>query len=111
MINYTTPTLYARVKNIDISDGYDIYVSLEQGKRELEKSRDDLSIHTETHDQRTDTVISFMLSQAESAMFNFNTGVSMQINVIDATGSRAATCIKQIPVMRNLLDREITYGG
>lgn len=107
MINYTTPTLYARVKNINFTTGYDVYVSLEQGCRQLDKSGEDLTLEMDGND----TLISFVLTQIESASFDFNSRVYMQINIIDENGCRAATGIKQIPVMRNLLDREISYGG
>lgn len=107
MINYTTPTLYARVKNIDFTSGYDVYVSLEQGCRQLDKSGSDLTLELDGED----TLISLVLTQKESASFDFNRSVYMQINIIDENGVRAATTIKQIPVMRNLLDKEISYGG
>lgn len=107
MINFTTPTLYARIKNIDFTTGYDVYVSLEQGAYQLDKSTSDLTLELDNND----TVISFVLSQKESASFDFNGRVLMQVNVIDANGYRAATGIKKIPVMRNLLDKEISYGG
>ena len=107
MINFTTPTLYARVKNIDFTSGYDVYVSLEQGGYQLDKSTSDLTLELDGED----TLISFVLSQKESASFDFNAKVFMQINIIDGNGYRAATGIKTIPVMRNLLDKEISYGG
>lgn len=107
MINYTTPTLYARVKNFDCTTGYDVYVSLEQSCHQLDKSGSDLTLELDGED----TLISVKLTQKESAMFDFNGKVFVQINVIDENGYRAATGIKQIPVMRNLLDKEISYGG
>ena len=107
MINYTTPTLYARVKNIDFTIGYDAYVSLEQGDVQLDKSGDDLTLELDGED----TLISFTLTQKESAAFDFGSKVYVQINIIDQNNVRAATGIKQIPVMRNLLDKEISYGG
>lgn len=107
MINWTTPTLYARLKSIDVTEGYDIYISLEQGEHQLDKSNEDLTVVMDG----TDTLISLVLTQAESASFRWNTSALMQINVIDENGVRAATGIKQIPVMRNLLDKEISYGG
>ena len=106
MIKFTTPTLYARVKNIDLTEGYDVYVSLEQGKNQLDKSNADLTLELDGED----TVLSFMLSQLESASFDLESPVYVQINVIDANGYRAATGIKKVPVMRNLLDKEISYG-
>lgn len=106
MINYTTPTLYATVKGIDLTVGYDVYVSLEQDRVQLDKSGEDLTLET----QGEDTLISLKLSQMESAAFNFGKRVFVQINAIDENGNRLATGIKEVPVMRNLLDKEISYG-
>lgn len=109
MINYTTPTITLTVEGVDIS-GQDIYVTLEQGKIELTKSGEDLTVTTDTHDQVTDTVIVFVLTQEESAAFRFNSAVSVQVNWISSQGVRAATEIKTVGVMRNLLDRVVQYG-
>ena len=110
MINYTTPTITLTVEGVDISAN-DIYVSLEQGKIELTKSGSDLIVTTDTHGQVTDTVITFTLTQEESATFNFGKSVSVQVNYISAQGVRDATEIKTIGVMRNLLDEVIAYGN
>jgi len=109
MINYTTPTITLTVEGVDLSST-DVYVTLEQGSHELNKSGAALTVTTETHDQITDTNITFTLSQLESASFRFNMAVSVQVNWIDAAGTRLATEIKTVPVMRNLLDRVINYG-
>lgn len=110
MINYTTPTISLTVEGVDLT-GQDVYVTLEQGSKELTKSGSDLNITTETHDSVTDTNISFALTQEESATFKFNLAVSVQVNWISASGVRAATEIKGISVMRNLLDEVIEYGN
>lgn len=106
MINYTTPTLYSTVKGIDLTVGYDVYVSLEQDRVQLDKSGEDLTLELVGED----TLISLKLSQTESAGFNFGKRVLVQINAIDESGNRLATGIKEVPVMRNLLDEEISYG-
>ena len=111
MIKYTTPTISLTVESIDLSSGYDVYVSLEQGKLELTKTGTALIITTDTHDQVTDTIITFTLSQAESASFNFGKSVEVQVNWIDSAGVRDATEIKKVDVMRNLLDKVIQYGN
>ena len=43
MINYTTPTISLTVEGVDLS-GMDVYVSLEQGQKELTKTGGDLII-------------------------------------------------------------------
>ena len=110
MINYTTPTISLTVEGVDISTA-DIYASFEQGRTEMTKSGTDITVTTDTHDQITDTIVTMTLTQTESALFAFNKPVSVQVNWIFANGSRDATEIKVIPVMRNLLDEVIAYGS
>lgn len=104
MINYTTPTITLTVEGVDITQ-HNVYVSLEQGVRELTKTGSDLILQS----QQTDTVITFTLTQEESASFDFRKNVSIQVNWITSGGVRAATEIKSIDVMRNLLDEVIQY--
>ena len=110
VINFTTPTITLTVEGVDISS-QDVYVTLEQGKQELTKTGADLTISTQTEEGVTDTIIVFMLSQEESALFRVNAPVSIQVNWISASGIRAATEIRTIPVMRNLLDEVVEYGN
>ena len=110
MINYTTPTIYLTVENVDLSGQKDVYVSLEQFGLELTKSGEDITVSTTTHDQITDTNISVPLTQEESAAFEFGKEVQVQVNWIDSQGVRDATEIKKIKVFRNLLDEVISYG-
>lgn len=105
MINYTTPTISLTVEEVDLT-GTDVYVSLEQGNHELTKSGSDLIISTD----EGDTNIIFTLTQEESASFNFGKSVSVQVNWISQAGVRDATEIKSVGVMRNLLDKVISYG-
>lgn len=109
MINYTTPTISLTVEGVDLS-GMDVYVSLEQGQKELTKTGDSLIIEPIIGDETTDTSIVFTLTQEESASFDFGKSVSVQVNFINSSGARDATEIKTIGVMRNLLDEVIEYG-
>ena len=109
MINYTTPTITLIVEGLDIST-HNVYVTLEQGRTELTKKGNDLIINTEQVGQVTNTNITFTLTQQESATFDYNRNVAVQVNWITSAGMRAATEIKQIDVMRNLLDKVIDYG-
>ena len=113
MIRYTTPTIPLVVEGKDLTDNLDVYVTLEQevNRVELTKCGTDLILTTTTHEQTTDTNVSFTLTQEETAMFNLRASVSVQVNWIDASGIRGATEIKTIPVMRNLLDKVIEYGN
>lgn len=109
MIKYTTPTITLTIEGVDLT-GQDIYVSIEQGQHELMKHGSDLTVTTETVQQVTNTIVTFTLAQEETADFCFNKGASVQVNWINAAGKRAATEIKTIGVMRNLLDEVISYG-
>lgn len=104
MIKYTTPTITLRIKNKDIT-GADVYVSIEQGATKLTKKND----FTITYDG-TNTTIKLVLTQQESALFNYSHGAEMQVNWINAEEVREATTIKRVAVMRNLLDKVINYG-
>lgn len=110
MITYTTPTISLTVEGVDLS-GLDVYVSLEQGSKEMVKTGNDLIITTETHEQVTDSNIVFTLTQEESASWNLGKSVMVQVNWISSDGVRDATEIKTIGVMRNLLDEVIQYGN
>lgn len=108
MIRYTTPLLPLEVEGIDLTQNEDVYVTLEQGDNELTKSGTDLTI---AYDAETEmSTIDFTLSQAETAAFYLGKAVDIQVNFINAAGRRDATNIVTIPVMRNLLDKEIHYG-
>lgn len=109
MIRYTTPTISLTVEKADLT-GKDVYVSLEQGSMILTKSGSDLTVTVTTVDEQPMTTISFTMTQEESATFNENKSVSVQVNFISADGVRAATGIKTIKVMRNLLNEVIEYG-
>ena len=110
MINYTTPTISLVVEGVDITEK-DVYVTLEQGRIELTKTGTDLIMEAEQVEQVTNTNITFTLTQTESALFNYNRNVAIQVNWISSAGVRDATEIKSIDVMRNLLDEVIEYGN
>lgn len=110
MINYTTPTLYLTVEDVDITSN-EVYVSLEQGKIELTKSGSDLTMTAETEQGQTNTYIEVLLTQEETAAFNWGRPCEVQVNWITASDVRAATYIVTIPVLRNLLDKVVHYGN
>lgn len=109
MINYTNSVLALRVKNRDLTQ-MDNYVSLKQGTEVETFTGDRLIVETETEEGVTNTIIRVLLTQEESAAFDFDKDVEVQVNWISAQGIRDATNIKYIPVMRNLLDKVIEYG-
>ena len=107
MVQYTTPTITLKVEDLNISTGYDVYATLEQGKTKLTKTGADLTLTTEIVQQITNTIITFELSQTESAKFNYARECRVQVNYINSSGKRGATEIDIIEVMENLLDRVI----
>jgi hypothetical protein len=109
MIRYTTPLLPLEVEGIDLTSDNDVYVTLAQGEnRKITKSGVEITI---AYDAQTDiSTIDFTLTQVETAAFELGKSVDMQVNFINSAGVRDATNIVTIPVMRNLLDKEIHYG-
>lgn len=108
MIRYTTPILPLEVEGIDLTANGDVYVTLEQGSLELTKKGADLTV---SYDAESDlSTITFTLSQEETAAFNINRSVDVQVNFINSAGVRDATNIATVPVLRNLLDKVISYG-
>ena len=106
MIRFTAPQIDLTVEGRDLSD-FDVYVTIEQGNKKITKSGADLYIETETHGQVTDTNISFLLSQEETALFAENRNAEIQVNWIDDEGLRKATEIQTITIKRNLLNEVI----
>ena len=105
MIKYTTPAITLKVKGMDISQS-DAYVTLKQDPLKLTKSGADLTISTETVQGVTNTIISFTLSQEETASFTQNLAVKIQVNWY-SNGTRLATKQKLISFQENLLDEVI----
>lgn len=110
MIRYTTPLLPLEVEGIDITSGYDVYVTITQkGRPDVTKTGTDLTM---TYDVATTTTfIDFTMTQAETAGFEEDREAEIQVNFVDEHGARDATNIATIPVLRNLLERTINYGN
>lgn len=109
MIRYTTPILPLEVEGIDLTENQDVYVTLKQGRITLTKKNSDLTISYDSEKELS--TITFSLTQTESAAFNIDKAVDIQVNYINSSQVRDATNIANIPVMRNLLDEEISYGN
>lgn len=108
MIRYTTPLLPLEVEGVDLTGDNDVYVTMVQDRVKLTKTGSELTI---SYDSEKDmTTINLGLTQKESASFDLDSPVLVQVNFINAAQVRDATSIAKIPVMRNLLDKEIRYG-
>lgn len=102
IIQYTSPSI-PFVVDIDLTDAQ-ILVTFEQGDITLTKRASDVVV--------TEGTTSFIidLEQAETAEFNIQKPVEVQINWIYINGKRGATEPRMFPVLKNLLDEVISYG-
>lgn len=106
MIRGTTPTFTFTIKNddIDLTAAQNVYVTLAQGSKLIEKTGTDLEIEART--------VSVFLTQKESLQLLEGSNCEVQINwtYLDLDGEtirRAATKVKSIPISKQLLRREI----
>lgn len=104
MIQGTTPTFTFTIKNqeINLSEATNVYVTLAQGIKLIEKQGSDLQIDGST--------VSVWLTQEESLKLTEGLDAEVQINWTYSDGGtirRAATKVKSIPVSKQLLKRVI----
>lgn len=105
MRRYTTPTQELTVQGIDLT-GKDVYVTYKQRCRLV--TIDDPTV---SYDEETgDTALVVNLTQLQTAMFNADDKVRIQVNWVDQDGMRNATVVRDISVTQNLLQEELTYG-
>lgn len=107
MKRYTTPTLAVRIEGNGLA-GCDVYVTLKQGSKKLTFTGEDI-VSLELDDDGMTVYI--VLTQEQTAAFRPNLPVLMQANVVDPTGRRAATEMKNVGIWNNLLDEVIEFEG
>lgn len=105
MRRYTTPTLHMTVP-VDLT-GADIYVTIKQGQRKLQKTGSDVVSVYDSESGKT--TLSVTLTQEETGAFLAEKSATIQVNWIFADGTRSATNIKKIDVSENLLSEVIRY--
>lgn len=108
MRRYTTPTFTLTISGVDLSDGYDVYVTFRQGSTTLTKTDDDVVIAYDSDEDAT--TLAVYLDQLETAAFETKKDCRVQANWIDSSGTRTATKIKAIRIEGNLLESEVEYG-
>lgn len=108
MIKYTTPAINLKVNGINLAIGYDVYITFEQACTKLTKT--DWVLTPGMDESGVYTMITVVLTQEETAMFDFDKSCLIQVNYIDSNNVRGATDISGVPVMRNLLDKVVQYG-
>lgn len=106
MIRGTTPTFTFRLKNndVDLTEARNMYVSIAQGAKTIEKTADSLEIDVHT--------VSVWLTQEESLKLTEGSNAEVQINwtYLDTDGTtvrRAATKVRSFPIDKQLLRRVI----
>ena len=102
MIQYTTPTAQLVVEGVDIT-GCDVWVSWQQGQREL-----DMLADTVEYDGK-DTTITVTLTQLQTAKFHKGK-VRVQVNWVTVDNYRDATEQKDVDWYGNLLEHEVSYA-
>lgn len=103
MVRYTTPIIPMTV-DADLT-GFNIKVTLTQGDQKVTK------VVTEIEVEDNVTSFSVPLTQQESGKFSATSKVQVQVNAIDANGTRLATDIEMINIFENLLPEVLSYGG
>lgn len=106
MRRFTTPALPMTVP-VDLT-GADIYVTIKQGQRKLQKTGSDVISVYDSESGKT--TLAMTLTQEETGQFLSEKKAYVQVNWIFADGTRDATNIKQIDVSENLIAEVITYG-
>lgn len=106
MRRYTTPNLPMTVP-VDLT-GADIYVTIKQGQRKLQKTGSDVVSVYDSESGKT--TLSVTLTQEETGAFMSQKDATIQVNWIFADGTRDATNIKKIEVSENLLSEVIRYA-
>ena len=106
MFQYTTPTDVLFLRGINL-EGFDVWVSYQQKKRELDVKVPAASV---TYDSETDTTtVTAKLTQEQTGLFGVGT-VEVQVNWIGPDDSRDATFIGEEEVFKNLLEKVVRYG-
>ena len=104
MVRWTTPTFTLTVKNVNLT-GYQIYITIQQGSSVVTVNYADVALNVVGEN----SILTFTISQQDSAKFDFNNKANVQVNGINSDNHRVATDIMQIDVLANLIDRELTY--
>ena len=103
IIQYTSPTIPFTL-NANLG-GAKIYVTFLQDNVVITKNAANVSFTDST------TSFSIKLEQSETARFSMNKSVEIQVNWIYVDGTRGATEAKIFPVLKNLLDKVLSYGN
>lgn len=104
-IRGTTPTFTITLSGINLSEGYHVFVTIDQNGLQLTKSNTDDSmvlLSDVNEDGETVTTINLSLTQEETLLFKVG-GADVQLKWIDKTGNVSASDIGEVSFNRALL--------
>lgn len=97
----TTPVLTINVNGIDVSEFSSIYITFEQGAKEITKEIDDVTLDTENN--------RIIVSLSQSETLSFKDGeLKVQLRAITNQGKAVASTIKKLDVGHILKEGVIT---
>lgn len=102
MRRYTTPTITANITGIDLT-GMKTFTTLRQGNTLL--TLEDLPVTVTENGCKLEGV----LTQEQTAMFEANNDINIQVRYINALGVASATNIKRVAVNSVLMPGVIAY--
>ena len=102
MRRYTTPTITANITGIDLT-GMKTFTTLRQGNTLL--TLEDLPVTVTENGCKLEGV----LTQEQTAMFEANNDINIQVRYINAQGVASATNIKRVSVNSVLMPGVISY--
>lgn len=110
----TTPDFILTVEGRDLTDKT-VFVTLAQDRKKITKTNDEIEIETVIVDrgqasERTDSVISFSLTQEETLGFKEG-DTEVQVRFIDSDDYAEATEIVSVEIGAVLLEKVIEYDG
>lgn len=105
MIQYTTPTVTLRVKNVVLTSGDKVWLTLQPYDRSTKSLRGEPTTIEDpaTEADGDDTVVSVTLTQEQTAALPVGS-IQAQVNWLTSAGVRGATTRATITVVGNLLD-------
>lgn len=104
MIQYTTPTVTMRIRNVALDPSDDVWLTMQPYDRSTKGAKGDpMTIENPTVEvDGDDTVVTVRLTQEQSAALPAG-GVQVQVNWLTGSGERGATTRANITVAENLL--------
>ena len=110
MIRATTPTILARIRDVDLTAANEVFVTIRQYGQEITLTGEDIDVTKVTEDDKTRTEITFHLTQLTSLSLREGKA-EIQVNwlyVRDGELLRGATKFTCFPIDKQILARVLT---